>query len=175
MTETARPLVPPSPDGARGKVRSLHRKSETPGEHGLPKPAVPEVHLGFSGVKNDFNRFRHEELHDGLDQAVLVMPVEMIRALRAEGWPVQEGDFGENVTTEGIPYSDFRPGDRFQVGSAILEISKACTPCTNLQLLPYVGTQNGPRFIKTTLDRRGWYASVVHEGRVQTGDPIERV
>ncbi|MCI4352760.1 MAG: MOSC domain-containing protein [Thermoplasmata archaeon] len=132
------------------------------------------MYVATGGVWEDFNRFRHEELHDQPNQAVLLMAVEMIRTLNAEGWPVREGDIGENVTTEGIPYSDFRPGRRFRVGGAVLEVSKACTPCTNLQLLPYVGTANGPRFIKTMLDRRGWYASVLREGRVQTGDAIER-
>lgn len=102
------------------------------------------------------------------------MPVEMIRSLNAEGWPIGEGDIGENVTTEGIPYSEFHPGDRFRVGEAVLEVSKPCVPCTNLYLLPYVGDEKGPGFLKTMLDRRGWYASVVREGRVRSGDPIER-
>ncbi len=102
------------------------------------------------------------------------MPVEMIRSLNAEGWPIGEGDIGENVTTEGIPYSAFHPGDRFRVGEAVLEVSKPCVPCTNLYLLPYVGDEKGPGFLKTMLDRRGWYASVVREGRVRSGDPIER-
>lgn len=167
--------TPRSAGWRRGRVRSLHRKPETSGEHGLPKPTVAELFIGAGGVQEDFNRYRHEELHDQPDQAVLLMAVEMIRSLNAEGWPISEGDVGENVTTEGIPYGEFHPGDRFRVGRAVLEISKACTPCTNLELLPYVGKSEGPRFIRTMLDRRGWYSSVIQEGRVRSGDAIERL
>jgi MOSC domain-containing protein YiiM len=157
-----------------GRVRSLHRKPETGSEHGLPKPEVPEVRILTGGVEGDFNRYRHEEQRDEPRQAVLLMPIEMIRTLVAEGWPIAEGDFGENVTTEGIPYEEFHPGDRFRVGEAIVEVSKPCDPCTNLYLLPYVGETKGPGFVKTMLHRRGWYASVVREGRIRTGDPISR-
>ncbi|MCI4348297.1 MAG: MOSC domain-containing protein [Thermoplasmata archaeon] len=173
-TPTSQASSPSSP-APHGRVRSLHRKPETSGEHGLPKPSVAEIDIASGGVRQDFNRFRHEELHDRPDQAILLMAVEMIRALNAEGWPVQEGDLGENVTTEGIPYGEFHPGDCFRVGAAVLEVSKACTPCTNLELLPYVGISKGPSFIKTMLDRRGWYASVIQEGRVQAGDMVERI
>ncbi len=165
---------PPAGPSLHGRVRSLHRKPETGSEHGLPKPVVREIRIARGGVEGDFNRYRHEEQHDEPNQAVLLMPVEMIRSLNAEGWPIGEGDIGENVTTEGIPYSEFHPGDRFRVGEAVLEVSKPCVPCTNLYLLPYVGDEKGPGFLKTMLDRRGWYASVVREGRVRSGDPIER-
>jgi MOSC domain-containing protein YiiM len=160
---------------ARGRARSLHRKPETGSEHGLPKPTVSEIRITPDGVEGDFNRYRHEEQHDEPKQAVLLMPIEMLRVLNAEGWPIQEGDIGENITTEGIPYREFDPGAQFQVGEAVIEVSKACVPCTNLYLLPYIGETKGPGFLKTMLDRRGWYASVVREGRVRTGDSIQRV
>ncbi|MGC2288482.1 MAG: MOSC domain-containing protein [Thermoplasmata archaeon] len=166
----------PSPvlAAVHGRVRSLHRKAETRSEHGLPKPTVAEIRIVQGGVEGDFNRYRHEEQHDEPNQAVLLMPIEMLRNLNAEGWPIDEGDIGENVTTEGIPYAEFHPGDKFRLGEAVLEISKPCVPCTNLYLLPYVGKKKGPGFLKTMLHRRGWYASVVHEGRIRPGDTIER-
>ncbi len=160
---------------ARGRVRSLHRKPETGQEHGLPKPTVPELRIATGGVEGDFNRYRHEQQQDEPKQAVLLMPVEMLHTLNLEGWPVREGDIGENVTTQGIPYEAFHVGDRFRLGEAEVEISKPCTPCTNLELLPYVGPEKGPQFLKTMLHRRGWYARVTREGRVRTGDVIERV
>jgi MOSC domain-containing protein YiiM len=160
---------------ARGRARSLHRKPETGSEHGLPKPPVSEIRIIANGVEGDFNRYRHEEQADEPKQAVLLMPVETIRELNTEGWPIREGDLGENVTSEGISYNEFHPGDKFRVGEAVIEVSKPCVPCTNLYLLPYVGEKKGPGFLKTMLGRRGWYASVVHEGRVRTGDAIHRV
>lgn len=171
MSPTNSGATPPS---VRGRVRSLHRKPETGSEHGLPKPAVDQVRVLFGGVEGDFNRYRHEEQHDEPAQAILLMPIEMIHTVNSEGWPVREGDFGENVTTEGIPYAQFRPGDRFRLGEAVVQVSKACAPCTNLYLLPYVGEAKGPGFLRAMLHRRGWYASVIREGSIRSGDPIER-
>jgi MOSC domain-containing protein YiiM len=167
--------APPAVEMVRGRVRSLHRKPETGSEHGLPKPRVPEFRIVRGGVAGDFNRYRHEVQHDEPNQAVLLMPVEMIRTLNVEGWPIDEGDVGENITTEGIPYRDFHPEDKFRVGEAVVEVTKPCVPCTNLYLLPYVGEAKGPGFLKTIHGRRGWYASVLQEGMVRTGDPIDRV
>lgn len=51
-------------------------------------------------------------------------------------------------------------------------ITRPCDPCSNLYLLPYVGERRGPEFMKTMLQRRGWYARVLTPGRVRRGDPI---
>ncbi|MGD0587468.1 MAG: MOSC domain-containing protein [Thermoplasmata archaeon] len=147
-------------------------KPEVPGEHGLPKPSVPEVFVGRTGLQGDFNRYRHEQKADDAAMAVLIVPRETLAELEKEGWPVRPGDLGENITTEGIAYDAFVPGRRFRVGDAELEVSKACTPCDNLYLLPYVGPARGPEFLKVMLDRRGWYARVVREGRIRVGDRV---
>ena len=155
-----------------GRVFELHRKPEVPGEHGLPKPSVPEAFIAQSGLVGDFNRYRHEEKQDDPGMALLIMPRETLRDLAREGWPVRPGDLGENITTEGIAYDAFAPGRRFRAGDVVFEVSKACTPCDNLYLLPYVGPERGPEFLQVMLHRRGWYAQVVREGRVRSGDPV---
>jgi len=156
-----------------GRVFEIHCKPEVPGERGLPKPMVPEVFVSRAGLKGDFNRYRHEEKHDDPAMAVLIMPRETLSDIVREGWPVRYGDLGENLITEGIAYDAFVPGRRFRAGEALLEVSKACTPCDYLYLLPYVGPTRGPEFLKVMLGRRGWYARVLHEGRVRVGDPVE--
>ena len=161
----------PSPS-RRGTIVQLNRKPEVPGEHGLPKVPVPTVRVNRSGVEGDFNRYRTEEKHRDPDMAVLVLPSEVISALNREGWPVRAGDLGENLTTSGLANDEFRPSRRVRAGTVLLEVSKACDPCDNLYLLPYVGRTRGPEFLRTTLGRRGWYCRVVEEGVVRTGDPI---
>jgi len=156
-----------------GRVFELHRKPEAEGEHGLPKPTVTEAFLSRAGVKGDFNRYRHEVKSDDPAMAVLIIPKETLDQLAREGWPVGSGDLGENITCEGITYDAFVPGRRFRAGEAILEVSKACDPCDNLYLLPYVGPSRGPEFLKVMMHRRGWYARVVREGWVRTGDTLE--
>jgi len=158
-----------------GRVFDLHRKPEVPGERGLPKPSVPEAYVSFAGVTGDFNLYRHREKKDDPAMALLIMPRETLAQLDREGWPVRSGDLGENITTEGIPYDEFTPGRRFRAGELVFEVTKPCTPCDNLYRLPYVGPTRGPEFLKVMLDRRGWYARVVREGRIRAGDAIERV
>jgi MOSC domain-containing protein YiiM len=154
-------------------VFELHRKPEVAGEHGLPKPSVSEAFVSRAGFEGDFNRYRHEEKNDDPAMALLIVPKETLGELSREGWPVRPGDLGENITTEGIAYGAFAPGRRFRAGEVLFEVSKACTPCDNLYLLPYVGVSRGPEFLRVMLDRRGWYARVLREGRVRAGDPIE--
>jgi MOSC domain-containing protein YiiM len=167
---------PPSARGfGAGEVYRLHRKPRTEGERGLPKRAVPEAWLRADGLEGDFNRYRHEIKHDDPGMALLLLPLETIEVLRGEGWPVAPGDLGENLTTRGIPYGAFVPGEDWTIGNARVRIEKACTPCTFLFGLPYVGTERGPSFLKATLDRRGWYARVLSESVIRVGDPIRRV
>jgi MOSC domain-containing protein YiiM len=158
-----------------GRVYELHQKAEARGEHGLPKPSIPMIAVTRAGVRGDFNRYRHEEKDDDPAMALLLIPRETLTDLSAEGWPVRPGDLGENITTEGIPYGGFAPGMRFLIGGTVIEITKPCTPCDNLFLLPYVGVERGAEFLKVMLGRRGWYARVVTDGSISTGDRVERV
>ncbi len=155
-----------------GRVIRLGVKSRVPGQRGLPKPEVPRIHVTPAGVVGDYNVWRQEEKGGDPDYALLVIPKETLDQLNREGWPVRPGDLGENITTSGVPYAAFQPPCRFRAGSVVAEVSKACTPCDNLSLLPYVGRARGPEFLKTMMGRRGWYARVVHPGEIQSGDPI---
>ncbi|MGH9340262.1 MAG: MOSC domain-containing protein [Acidobacteriota bacterium] len=149
-------------------------KPETSGERGLPKYPVESAQVTEKGLISDFNRWREEMRPDDyMDQAILLMPLEMIRELNRQGWPIQPGDLGENVTTSGIDYADFKIGHRYQLGPEVLiQISKACLPCRILHVLPYIGVQIGPEFVKVLKDRRGWYARVLKGGRIRRGDVI---
>ena len=155
-------------------ILQVNIKSRAQGERGLPKKAVDSAFVSKAGVQGDFNLYRHEELQDDPDSALLIMPVETIQELNSEGWPVKPGDLGENLTTTGMPYASFAVGKKFRAGEVQFEISRACDPCDNLFLLPYVGRSKGPAFLKTMLGRRGWYAKVLKEGHVRASDKITR-
>jgi MOSC domain-containing protein YiiM len=60
-----------------------------------------------------------------------------------------------------------------RLGDVVLEVSKACDPCTVLYNLPYVGVDRGPEFLRVMHGRRGWYARVLQGGTVQQNAPIE--
>ena len=155
-----------------GMVHQINVKPRTDGERGLPKKPVDSVLITRAGLAGDYNLYRQKELDGDPDSAVLIIPLETILQLNAEGWPVKNGDLGENFTTQGIPYDQFSPGKTFRIGEAVVQISRACNPCKNLYLLPFTGPAKGQQFVKTMLGRRGWYARVTAEGRVRRGDPV---
>ena len=157
----------------QGTVVRLGAKPKVPGEHGLPKPEVVEARIGPTGVERDYNLYRQTQRNGDPAMAVLLMPRETLEQLQREGWPVQPGDLGENVTTAGIPYEALRPPCRVRLGTVVLETAKPCEPCDNLFLLPYVGRERGPAFLKAMLGRRGWFARVVEAGSVRRGDRIQ--
>jgi len=155
-----------------GTVIRLSVKPHTPGEHGLPKHAVPELRVTPEGAAGDYNNYRTRQLGGDPDQAILLLTDEVLRQLNAEGWPVRHGDLGENLTLGNVPESALRPGTRVHAGEVVLELSHRCDPCTELYSLPYVGRERGPEFIRTMSDRRGWYARVLAAGVIRTGTPV---
>jgi MOSC domain-containing protein YiiM len=157
----------------RGRVVHVHLKPREGRARGLPKRAAPQLIITPEGVQGDFNRWRSEEANGDPDQAVLLLSEEILSALRAEGWPVQAGELGENLTLADLPPDALQPGTRMRVGEVELEVSKPCDPCTVLYTLPYVGVERGPAFIRTLKGRRGWFARVVRGGTVRPGMPVE--
>jgi len=135
---------------------------------GIPKHPVESAHVGFQGVEGDTNLYRARKKNNAPDQALLVIPIEHLAALRAEGWRLEAGSLGENFTTRGIEYADVHIGDRFRVGEVEFEITRPCVPCKNLLIY-------GPGVIAALQNRRGWYARVNREGRVRAGDTIIRL
>lgn len=149
-----------------GNVVRLSVKSQVPGEVGLPKHAVPFLRVTVDGVEGDYNHYRTHRLGGDRNQALLVVTQELLTALGAEGWPVQPGDLGENLTVAGISEAHLRPGVRLQIGPVTVAITKPCDPCTALYSLPYVGDERGPAFLAATAGRRGWYAKVLTPGEI---------
>ncbi len=121
------------------KIHQISVKPNIPNEHGLPKMPVERVHVSKMGLNGDYNNYRTEKKHRDPDMAVLLYPIETIQELNGEGWPIQKGDLGENFTISGYNHSSFSPGQQFQLGDCLVEISFECDPCHYLAVLPYVG------------------------------------
>ena len=82
------------------------------------------------------------------------------------------GAFGENISTSGLTESAACIGDRYRLGSALVEISQGRQPCWKL----------GHRFGIATLPatvvssrRGGWYYRVIEDGAVGAGDALELI
>jgi MOSC domain-containing protein YiiM len=152
-----------------GRVVSLSVKPETRGEAGLPKQVVASLLITPSGARGDFNRYRTQQLAGDPDSAILLLTEDILKTLHQEGWTIAPGDLGENVLLAGIAADQLRPGRRVRLGAALLEVTRPCHPCTELYLLPSIGRERGPEFVRTLQGRRGWYARVLEEGTVERG------
>ena len=153
-------------------IFQINIKPDTPGEVGLPKMPIESTIVTEWGLEGDYNRFREKEKENDRDMAVMIISTDILDALNNEGWPVKPGDLGENITLANIDYASMAPGQKYKLGAIELEISIICNPCSNLYKLSYVGEEKGPQFIKTLMNRRGWYARVLKTGQISAGDTV---
>lgn len=153
-------------------VQQINVKPDIQGEVGLPKMPINTANVTFSGIDGDYNRFRKKKKDNDPDMAIMIISTDILFELNQEGWPVQPGDLGENLTLSGMDYGSIEPGQRYKIGDVTLEISFICDPCSNLYALPYVGEDRGPEFIKTLMNRRGWYSRVLTSGIMKRGDGV---
>jgi len=116
-------------------------------------------------------RWRHYDIDK---RAVSLMTEEALAAIRSDGWPLEEGDLGENLTIRGCGVEkSLKAGQLWRVGSeVVLQLTEPIKPCNQLQYLHYVGISKRRAFMNTVEGRRGWYARVVQEGQVKVGDPF---
>jgi len=112
-------------------------------------------------------------VHGGADKAVYGYPSEHY-GFWCEWLGKGElpwGAFGENLTTEGLLETDVCIGDRFRVGSAVLEVSQPRIPCSNLALR-HARADLPKHFLAS--GRSGFYFRIIDPGELAAGDAIER-
>jgi ferredoxin-NADP reductase/MOSC domain-containing protein YiiM len=109
--------------------------------------------------------------HGGEQRAVFVYQIESYRY-----WQEQlkrtdfvYGQFGENLTIEGLPDDEVCIGDRYRIGSAHFEVTQPRVTCYRVGI-----RTNEPRMpaLLTSSGRPGFYFRVLQEGEVGAGDEI---
>ena len=134
-------------------------------------PVAGPIHAGPLGLVGD--AVFDTRYHGGPDQAVLMYAAAHYPRWQQElGRAVQPGDFGENLTVEGLDEDTVCIGDVYQVGPVRLEVSHPRQPCSTLarrhQIPDMIAVvrQNG---------RSGWYLRVLIEGWLRPGETIQRL
>ena len=153
-----------------GKARRFGAKGEP---SAIDKRAVEGRRaVGALGIAGD--KQADLSVHGGPDKAIHHYPRDHY------GWWAETigdhallqdaGAFGENISTSGLTESAACIGDRYRLGSALVEISQGRQPCWKL----------GHRFGIATLPatvvssrRGGWYYRVIEDGAVRAGDALE--
>ena len=112
--------------------------------------------------------------HGGEQRAVFVYQIESYRYWREQlkRTDFVHGQFGENFTIEGLSDDDVCIGDRYQIGSALFEVTQPRVTCYRVGI-----RMNEPRMpaLLTSSGRPGFYCRVLREGEVGAGDGIVKV
>ena len=138
------------------------------------RPVAEAVAVDAMGLAGDEQADR--TVHGGIDKAIHHYPAD-----HYDWWRGQLGDaplldapgaFGENISTLGLDEHTVCLGDRFRLGTALIEVSQARQPCWKLD------HRFGVKGVmaKVVASRRtGWYYRVLEPGMVQAGDTLALV
>jgi MOSC domain-containing protein YiiM len=109
-------------------------------------------------------------VHGGEDKAVYAYPAEHYGPWSRElGRQLPFGQFGENLTVEGVQEDQVCIGDVLRIGTALFQVSQPRTPCFKLGIR-MEDDAFPQRFLES--GRSGFYLRVLEEGELQAGDPI---
>ena len=112
--------------------------------------------------------------HGGEQRAVFVYQIDSYRYWERELGRTDfvYGQFGENLTIEGLSDHEVCVGDRFQIGTAVFEVTQPRVTCYRVGI-----RMNDPRIPAMLVSHRrpGFYFRVVQEGEVQAGDEIVKL
>jgi MOSC domain-containing protein YiiM len=136
-------------------------------------PVTGPVRVATLGLEGD--QVGDTVHHGGIDQAVYAFAREDLDQWAEQlGAPIADGMFGENLTTAGLDVNEARVGERWRVGSVLLEVASVRIPCNDFKC--WMG--------ETGFDNTGWvkrfaaagkpgpYLRVVEEGTLQAGDAV---
>ena len=126
--------------------------------------------IAARGVNLEGDDQADRKAHGGPDKSVYAYAIEDARWWEEKlGRSLQHGEFGENLTTEGIAVNDALVGERWAIGTAVFEVSEPRIPCWRLGV-----RMNDQGFVRrfTEALRPGTYLRIIVEGAVGAGDEI---
>lgn len=112
-------------------------------------------------------------VHGGIDKAVYAYAREDYDWWTQQlGYALGPGTFGENLTVRGMAITDALIGERWRVGSVLLEVSQPRLPCYKLGI-----RMNDARFPHrfASAGRPGAYLRILEQGELAAGDSVEVV
>lgn len=146
------------------------------GEHSAIAKIMVEgpVAIGALGVAGDEQA--DPRFHGGPDKALHHYPFDHYARWRQGGheWALLEsaGAFGENISTLGLIEDAVCIGDKFRLGSALIEVSQGRQPCWK-----QAARLEWPSLpaLMVRERRSGWYYRVLEPGKAQAGDVLDLV
>jgi len=112
--------------------------------------------------------------HGGEQRAMLVYQLDSYRywAKYLGRSDLTAGNFGENLTVDGLADNEVCIGDRFRIGGAIVEASQPRDTCYRVGI-----RLNHPQMAALLVahHRPGFYFRVIEEGEIGAGDRVEKL
>jgi MOSC domain-containing protein YiiM len=138
-----------------------------PGRTAIDKrPAAGPVRVGFLGLEGD--EHADAEHHGGGEQAVYAYAREDLDWwVEQLGRELANGQFGENITTMGLDITSAMIGEKWQIGTAVVQVTSPRIPCITFQ-----SWLSEDRWVKrfAAARRPGAYLRVVTPGTVSAAD-----
>jgi MOSC domain-containing protein YiiM len=133
----------------RGRIADLPGSGKS-GQSAIDKrPVSGEVPVGPLGLDGD--EVADKENHGGLEQAVYVYAREDLDWWTEQlGRELRNGFFGENITTGGIDVSSALIGEKWQLGSTLVQVTAPRVPCV---------------VFRSWMDEQGWVKRFASAGR----------
>ncbi|MCP2604894.1 MOSC domain-containing protein [Candidatus Aminicenantes bacterium AH-873-B07] len=144
-------------NGKKGKIISVNISKK---KNVRKRPIQKVKILSRFGLEGD--------VHAGnWHRQVSLLAVESIKKMKSKGLKVKPGDFGENITTQGINLISLSVGSVLKLGEKVLleitQIGKVChTKCA-------IYYQAGD----CIMPKEGVFARVLEGGEIKVGDEIE--
>jgi len=137
------------------------------------RPVSGPVRVGPLGLDGD--RVSNQEVHGGTRQAVYAFAREDLDFWAGElAGELHDGQFGENLTTEGIDVNAAEVGERWRVGTVLFEVGWVRIPCNVFK--GWVGQSgfDNTAWVKrfTSVARPGPYLRVLEPGELAAGDEL---
>ena len=143
----------------------------------IDKLSVPgPVALGPLGLEGD--RVSDTRHHGGPDQAVYAYSREELDWWSEQlGDPLRDGEYGENLTMSAIDVDEAEVGERWRIGTALLEVASVRTPCNDFKTWMGRGGHDNTAWVRRFAERArpGAYLRVLDPGVLSAGDPVEVV
>jgi MOSC domain-containing protein YiiM len=152
-----------------GQPRSFELKGKTHTSSIWKSPVTGRVRVRGTNIEGD--RQSDPAVHGGVDKAVYAYTVEDYAWWSEQlGSELGPGTFGDNLTTQGVDLRRALVGERWRVGTTVLEVSEPRLPCFKLGF-----RMNDPSFPRKFSDAGRWgtYLRVVDEGEIGAGDEID--
>lgn len=130
---------------------------------GVPKLPLASAEVRTDGLVGDAH---DHDKHRSPKRAVSIQDLEILEALNAEGFALEPGTIGENLTVRGLHVQALSVGDHlhFEEGP-VLELSEPRKPC-------FVLDKIDPMLKEVIVGRCGFMARVVKEGELKPGQRV---